>query len=425
MLNSLKGNISRTMLKNKCKKEIENILQEGNNTVYVAEDVKTDPDRVVPIYNDQDCGKPQKNKKSDRIALAPVPESDWENKENFRINKKSNTNEAGPSSKNQRTNLKTLTLNENFEGLPKIDVSPIIPNPFSKYSIKKTSSDARIAKLIKRQRPARLTDYLDQPFQDIWRDHFQTSLDREQEVLPGDFLTRFGVSNMDRAKCINILLKIQVFYHLHEEIVYCSVNMFDRILFSIEIPQSVYEIVAVTCLWLASKMSGQIMTPSNILMMCSETYISKQMIHMERKILKILDFRIPHIEPVFFVEYFFLELHITPCSKLYASTYFILDFSTFFEEFSNFFPSEIAAGSILIAVKLFHKDEQQEVLNYLKKTIPRGTLARSHQFQLKLLQFMFTVDENVVSKVLLAKYKNCVWLLPVERSTENIPMVNL
>uniref|UniRef100_A0A6P7FZV8 Uncharacterized protein LOC114334482 n=1 Tax=Diabrotica virgifera virgifera TaxID=50390 RepID=A0A6P7FZV8_DIAVI len=202
------GNISRTMLKNKCKKEIENILQEGNNTVYVAEDVKTDG--FVPIYNDQDCSKPQKNKKSDRIALAPVPESDWENKENFRINKKSNTNEAGPSSKKQRTNVKTLTLDEKFERLPKIDVSPIIPNTFSNYTIKRTSSDARIPKLIKRQRPARLTEYLDQPFQDIWRDNFQTSLDREQEVLPVDFLTRFGVSKMDRARCINILLKIQV-----------------------------------------------------------------------------------------------------------------------------------------------------------------------------------------------------------------------
>ena len=132
------------------------------------------------------------------------------------------------------------------------------------------------------------------------------------------------------------------------ETLYLTVNLIDRYLSKKEIKRPNFQLVAVSCLLIASKYEEIYQLPVNDLVyLCAETYTRQDILDMERAVLTELDFKIygPTAHP-FLVRFLRAANADTRTTQLAS---FLLDGTLQNFQLLRYRPSQLAAAAVMIA----------------------------------------------------------------------------
>ncbi|XP_050725857.1 uncharacterized protein LOC127003364 isoform X2 [Eriocheir sinensis] len=118
-----------------------------------------------------------------------------------------------------------------------------------------------------------------------------------------------SVSQRTRAILVDWLIQVQSYLGVSCETLYQSVVLMDRVLEACSIPVPCVQLLAVTCLLIASKLEEQQpVETSELLHLTLNSYSHGELLAMERRVLQVLRFRLTYAEPTVFLGYF---LHLT------------------------------------------------------------------------------------------------------------------
>nr|XP_023013833.1 G2/mitotic-specific cyclin-B3-like [Leptinotarsa decemlineata] len=93
-------------------------------------------------------------------------------------------------------------------------------------------------------------DYLEDIFKGVL-------INEEKILLKKGFLNTFNPENNHRLKTVNWLLSIQqVHLQFTESDFYLAINFMDHILARVKISRNIYQLLALTSLWIATKLTG-------------------------------------------------------------------------------------------------------------------------------------------------------------------------
>ncbi|XP_074031637.1 uncharacterized protein isoform X3 [Leptinotarsa decemlineata] len=189
-------------------------------------------------------------------------------------------------------------------------------------------------------------------------------------VLPMDFLEKFNPDQKFRASVVNWMLEIQEQVSLNDEELYLSVNLLDQVLARTTVPTNMYQLLAVSTIWIANKLIGSdILTASTLLDLCGEAYMLSQLIKMERKVLKLMNFEIHSIEPSLYINYYLKLMEIHQIQLAHFSVYYILDCTVLLPEFSSSRLSILAAAALNVAIKLFCPDLEEKSNEFFSRNL--------------------------------------------------------
>ncbi|XP_074031636.1 uncharacterized protein isoform X2 [Leptinotarsa decemlineata] len=202
--------------------------------------------------------------------------------------------------------------------------SPIPPNPFTSSNtlISRKTKSQRSAKLVRRalRRINNSAAYVG----DIYNEEYlEVNLEivgakEGRIVLPMDFLEKFNPDQKFRASVVNWMLEIQA---------------------------------------------------STLLDLCGEAYMLSQLIKMERKVLKLMNFEIHSIEPSLYINYYLKLMEIHQIQLAHFSVYYILDCTVLLPEFSSSRLSILAAAALNVAIKLFCPDLEEKSNEFFSRNL--------------------------------------------------------
>nr|XP_023021975.1 cyclin-A2-3-like [Leptinotarsa decemlineata] len=261
--------------------------------------------------------------------------------------------------------------------------SPIPPNPFTSSNtlISRKTKSQRSAKLVRRalRRINNSAAYVG----DIYNEEYlEVNLEivgakEGRIVLPMDFLEKFNPDQKFRASVVNWMLEIQEQVSLNDEELYLSVNLLDQVLARTTVPTNMYQLLAVSTIWIANKLIGSdILTASTLLDLCGEAYMLSQLIKMERKVLKLMNFEIHSIEPSLYINYYLKLMEIHQIQLAHFSVYYILDCTVLLPEFSSSRLSILAAAALNVAIKLFCPDLEEKSNEFFSRNLSIGEIEK-------------------------------------------------
>ncbi|KAK2156326.1 hypothetical protein LSH36_216g04043 [Paralvinella palmiformis] len=187
--------------------------------------------------------------------------------------------------------------------------------------------------------------------------------------LPDDFMIRGSVNKQSRAEVVDWLIKIQDHLDLEQQSLHLAVGLLDQYLVPYcNIPQGQLQLLGITCLFIARKYEeGFSLKINDLLSLTDQRYQYNQVLKMEIKILKVLNFQlhIPTSLP-------FLDrvIHVTGVNtKVALLSRYILDLTLSNEKMSQISASVKAGAAIYLANKLINQSQRTTWIISLSYTL--------------------------------------------------------
>jgi hypothetical protein len=149
------------------------------------------------------------------------------------------------------------------------------------------------------------------------------------------------------------LIEVHKEYALRPETLYLCIHLLDRFSSYSTIDRSHYQLVGITCLWIAAKYEenhGRVPHVKNLSYMCCESYSEKEFIFMERRILLVLGFDLgyPTCEP-FLKRLIQLNNDVFSQVETRCMARYILDMTLLHRRFLHFSSNTLAQASLLVS----------------------------------------------------------------------------
>ncbi|XP_063841107.1 G2/mitotic-specific cyclin-B2-like [Scylla paramamosain] len=114
-----------------------------------------------------------------------------------------------------------------------------------------------------------------------------------------------SVSQRTRAILVDWLIQVQSYLGMSRETLYQAVAMVDRVLEECCIPVQRVQLLAVTCLLIASKLEEQQpVQTAELLHLTLNSYKHEELLALERRVLQVLNFNLTYADPTVFLCYF-------------------------------------------------------------------------------------------------------------------------
>ncbi|KAJ3661249.1 hypothetical protein Zmor_005654 [Zophobas morio] len=237
---------------------------------------------------------------------------------------------------------------------------------------------------------------------DYFEENYAYMLEREKYfVFRKDLLSKVFDFNY-RVTVVNWLISVQQVLRSTQPTFFIAIRMFDCMLLSTKISSNLYELVAITCLWIANKsFDVHFIQIPKLVSLCNGKYSRQQFLSAEKQVLKTLKFDTNLGEPTSFLFYYLHREKLENNLKVRYSAMFLLEVFTLLLDFSSLRPSLLACVSLyLVLVK--YDLENSSFLNYVNgNLIERDIfLRKSNHLEhcVKQLLMCKAATEEVVKK---------------------------
>lgn len=154
-----------------------------------------------------------------------------------------------------------------------------------------------------------------------------------------------------RTELINWLIEVHSYYDLEPETLFLTVNYLDRYCTVGVIPKDHMQTLGIACLWLAAKYEenhGRVPSLKSLTRLGGGAYNEKQIVELERAVLKILDFDLGHPTTESFRRFFCKKLNVRDSKKWWLSRY-LLELVLNQQRYLFYRPSVVALASVHLA----------------------------------------------------------------------------
>ncbi|ORY46544.1 hypothetical protein BCR33DRAFT_130817 [Rhizoclosmatium globosum] len=162
------------------------------------------------------------------------------------------------------------------------------------------------------------------------------------------------ISWKHRKSLILWLIEVHSEYDLRPETLYLTINFIDRVCAKRVVKKSEYQLLGLTCLWIASKYEenhGRVPSPKTLALLLESSVPVSRFAAMERDILTDLDFVLGHPTPEAFLKSQCKQLNnVKPPVRALARL--ILELTLIHRRFRPFRPSLLAMASLILADSL-------------------------------------------------------------------------
>ncbi|KAJ3058979.1 hypothetical protein HDU98_004975, partial [Podochytrium sp. JEL0797] len=167
--------------------------------------------------------------------------------------------------------------------------------------------------------------------------------------------TQTEITWKHRKSLILWLLEVHGDYDLRPETLYLTVNYLDRVCAKRNIHKSEYQLLGLTCLWIAAKYEenhGRVPSPKALAVLLEHSVPVSRFAAMERVILKDLDFTLGHPSPESFLKNQCKQLkNVEPPVRALARL--IMELTLLHRRFRPFRSSLLAMASLILADSLY------------------------------------------------------------------------
>ncbi|XP_054168563.1 G2/mitotic-specific cyclin-B3-like [Oppia nitens] len=166
-----------------------------------------------------------------------------------------------------------------------------------------------------------------------------------------------------RSVLVDWMVEVQESFELNHETLYLAIKLMDHLLTKEQIPKVQFQLVGATVLLIAAKFDERIPPAiEDFLYICDDAYTRNDVILMEMRILKAIDFDL-----CFAISYRFLRRYAR-CAKLSMETLtlarFILEMSLMEYEIIEEADSRVAAAALMLALRMKGQTDWNETLEY-------------------------------------------------------------
>eukprot|EP00826_Nyctotherus_ovalis_P016883 TRINITY_DN14924_c0_g2_i1.p1 TRINITY_DN14924_c0_g2~~TRINITY_DN14924_c0_g2_i1.p1 ORF type:complete len:315 (+),score=78.45 TRINITY_DN14924_c0_g2_i1:53-997(+) len=160
-----------------------------------------------------------------------------------------------------------------------------------------------------------------------------------------------------RAILTDWMVDVHLKFKLAENTLFLSVNVTDRFLERETVPRQKLQLVGVTAMFIASKYE-EIYPPEvkDFVYICDNAYTKEEILCMEQRILKALNFALNFPSSFHFLQYFTRKLN--PGSKAYSMSLYLVELSLTEYKFVKHKPSLCAAAALYLSNRLINKDAE-------------------------------------------------------------------
>lgn len=181
-------------------------------------------------------------------------------------------------------------------------------------------------------------------------DMYATYREKEEDtsVRPLYMEAQPHINERMRAILVDWLVEVHLKFKLVPETLYLTVNLIDRCLERMEVSRAKLQLVGVTCLLIASKYE-EIYPPElrDLVYICDRAYNRQDIIAMEEKILKTLEYNITIPSAHVFLVRFLKAGHAD--KKIVQLSCYILDSTLQSYNLLHYLPSQLAAAAVFVA----------------------------------------------------------------------------
>ena len=155
-----------------------------------------------------------------------------------------------------------------------------------------------------------------------------------------------------RSILVDWLVDVHLKFKLVVETLFLAVNMIDRYLERAEVSRQKLQLVGITAMFIASKYE-EIYPPDlrDFVYVTDKAYTKQQILAMEGKILKALNFNVTVTSSFLFLQRFAKLLSMN--EKAYMMARYLLELALVEYSFLKYTPSNIAASAAYLAAKIF------------------------------------------------------------------------
>lgn len=193
--------------------------------------------------------------------------------------------------------------------------------------------------------PLCATEYV----QDMYK-HFR-SKETQTSVRPIFMEHQTHINERMRSILVDWLVEVHLKFKLVPETLYLTVNIIDRYLERTEVSRPKLQLVGVTALLIGSKYE-EIYPPElrDLVYICDHAYRKEQILEMEEKVLKTLEYQITIPSAHAFLVRYLKAAHAD--RKIVQLSCYILDGTLQSYNLLHYLPSQLAAAAVLIARKV-------------------------------------------------------------------------
>ncbi|KAI8897654.1 cyclin-like protein [Globomyces pollinis-pini] len=148
-------------------------------------------------------------------------------------------------------------------------------------------------------------------------------------------------------------------FKLVQDTLYLTYNLIDRIGSRVKIGQHQFQLLGLTCLWIAAKSEenhGRVPSLKKLMYMCCHTYNEREFLHMEKFVLIELGFYLGHVSPEQFLSIFCQLQNQKNLAVVGLARYFI-ELSVLHRRFLGVLPSLIARAALNLATAMVYKSD--------------------------------------------------------------------
>jgi len=175
---------------------------------------------------------------------------------------------------------------------------------------------------------------------------------KEEKYLPKEnyMANQKDINHRMRAILIDWLIDVHIKYKMVPQTIYISVNLIDRFLSENKTNRDKLQLVGVASMFIASKYE-EIYPPElkDFVYITDKAYVKSEVLEMEYKMLKYLNFDITFPTQWSFLEIFKKKLDLD--QKTFYLAWFLMELSLINYKMLKFKYSQIAASAVLIAIK--------------------------------------------------------------------------
>ena len=213
--------------------------------------------------------------------------------------------------------------------------------------------------------PQDVDEYLDDIYEELKKN--------EEKFLPEpNYMSmQKDINHRMRAILIDWLIEVHLKYKMVPQSMYITVNLIDRFLSKNETSRIKLQLVGVTAMFIASKYE-EIYPPElkDFVYITDNAYVKSDVLQMEYKMLKSLNFDITFPTQWSFLEIFRKKLNLD--QKTFNLAWFLMELSLINYKMLRFKMSQIASSAIFIAIKslnYFNKVDFEKITGYNESSL--------------------------------------------------------
>jgi len=238
-------------------------------------------------------------------------------------------------------------------------------------------------------------------------------------VIEPKFLDSRMVNSRMRAVLMDWLVDVHTQYNFSAETLYLCNKLMDRVLLADRhISRTDLQLVGITSLLLAAKYE-EVYVPSirDFSVICDGAFSTTQIRQMECRIMKTVHFDLSSPQPCFFLRRYSKAAKADV--KLHALAKYIMELSVIDYNVVDLLPSQIAAGSLAVALMILQKKPLAGVWKKTLEHYSRYSLAQVRPLALKMAQGLARAHEEPTKlKAISNKYAKTKGLLKISKSED-------